>query len=137
MKLLLNTHVSNDYDGCGYAFVDLTPEFARAILQRFGIFQYGRLTDPNIASVEFDDTEAMFCDGLPETLAELLDDGSDYKETTAEDSDFENYVAYTVCDRMVICNDSFYWTCYPKHSDASVETAPIPYDLARKVAHTE
>lgn len=35
MKLLLNTHVDNEYfDGCCYAFLDLTPELAQLILKR-------------------------------------------------------------------------------------------------------
>lgn len=140
MKLLLNTHSTNEYsEGCEYAFLDLDVALATLILERFERFETALTADSNLTEMAYYGAEAIFLDGLGnEDLDALFDNGPDFVETeniTAEN--FEDLAAPTECDRMVICRQEVYWNCYPKHCDWQVETRPIPIDIVRKAAGVE
>ena len=142
MKLLLNTHVDNEFfDGCCYAFLDLDPALAQVILNRRDALLAVFNADSSATSIEYYGCEPVFLDGLPGQLdgeydAESagLGDGNPFAETQACVEDFENAVARTECKRMVITSDEVYWTCYPKNCDPKAETRPIDYNTVRRAA---
>jgi hypothetical protein len=133
MKLLLNTYSTNEYaDGCEYAFLDLTKELAEEIQRRWEHFETVHGKDPSLTEMHFFGAEAMFVDGLPENLMDVLGDDSDFIEVEALDKDFENLEARTECDHMVITSQEVYWQAEPNNCSWYVETRPIPLETVRK-----
>jgi hypothetical protein len=142
MKLIVQCVVSHpDWEGCEFAFVDLTPELASLILRRKASRENLALSDRDVSEVHyhhygplyfrhtdegpvFDAIERCYTDEPdPWTLVPDL-----------QESDFEGLANRTECDRMVVGRDGFWWECYPKHCDPVVETREIPYAVAEKAA---
>lgn len=136
MKLLLNTHSTNDHcEGCEYAFVDLDESLAGLILKRAGAFDAAQEEDPSLQEIHYYGCEARFVDGLPDESEDSANrepwPSEAFTEVNAFPRDLENLAARTECDHMVITGQDVYWTCYPKHCDWQVETKPIPFETVR------
>jgi hypothetical protein len=135
MNLLFNTYTSNEFaDGCGYGFLDLTPELSALILKRAQHFKELRASDASVAEIDYHDCSCVFLDSLPPG-----DDGDpveltseEWEETALAVDDLEVYAARTECNRMVITDQEVYWTCHPKHCDWFAETRAISYEDVRR-----
>ncbi len=138
MKLLLNTHSTNEYSkGCEYAIVDLTTSLAKTIMGRFFVFARVQGEEPAVVSMDYYDGGATFLCGLPEGLEDTLASGDNYEEVAVSDKEIQSISERTECDRMVVLSQEVYWTCYPKNCDWQVETLPIPIGIIRKAAGLE
>jgi len=138
MKFITPVCNPSDVDGFNYAFIDIDAALAQAILSRRDA--YVRLNEEqnrSLSSIEFYDCTAVFLNGVPDgtSIPQCEADGDrDETELTAES--LVLHVERSELDRMIITDDSVYWTAIPKHCDSqnTVETRPIDYTTIEKIA---
>jgi len=139
VKLILNTYNAAEIDGFSYAYVEIDSALANLILKRRDIFLAAHKGEAgeNLVNMEYRDYSAEFLNGVPEdTDLPNTNEGGDWDEVSLTAEDLKDYTERTDCDRMVITDDSVYWTAYPHYSDRSltVETNPINYDTIESLA---
>ncbi len=116
------------YEGISYALVVLTQELVRYILslrktflalkaQEAGLYEVS-FWDPRLAYYRwFDDDEA----GVPGACDRYAEAPEGFTPPAEEER--------SECDRLVLREDGFYWTCYPKNFSVSIDTVELPYEL--------
>src|SRR4029077_14064803 len=133
-----------DYsDGCDYAVVECSEEFAKLALRRIEVLCEQKALDPRLSETNYWDSSAQYFSprvdgssqpgefqashvGLEETL-EILE--VDTREVVTAPSDFrvpESQIATVECTRMIVCEGSIAFTALLRHSDIYVTTAEIP-----------
>jgi len=92
--------------------VDITPGYARALLQRVSHFKKVHRKDGDLREMYFGDPSGRFYD---------------------EDPDAPQEASRTECEDVVIRVDEVLWFAYPKHGDEPVMTEPIPTEDLRQI----
>jgi len=150
VKLALNCHNSGEYyGGCNYAFVDLSPELARALLHKLELTRSlvrtedvhevdwfssnARFFNPRGAEDELENSEeAEWVEGLLEAL-----EGDTPLELPKDFELTEGMEARTEWDHTVASEGGIWFLCNPKHCDEVVTTSVITEEILRKAASME
>lgn len=142
MKILLKAScTSSDLDWCRYALVDLDKDGIAQILNRRDAFVEMHSRDTDLSTMTF----WGCCDFYDDLDTDLLltaeqQESFDRDEFCLIPDSFsvDGEVARTECERLVIMADYFLWSAIPKHSDVTVETRQLNYDvLALGLTETE
>lgn len=109
--------------GCDFALIDLGSARARAAHIREQLGAIGDLTE--FFAIEFFDHSIVICD--QDTLEQLGIELPDNDETCPLPATLKEpeSVRIEVC-RIVIGHDEFHWAFLAKHTEAHIETYPIP-----------
>lgn len=141
INLLLECSVSNDYDGCGIAPIELDAEKVKYLVGLVELVAALRKTlDSSLSEMVFFDSWAQFKPSF-----ELADLGYDvlgnefYSEKRVE---LPQFVVdklpddeRTECDHLVVDDECVKWTCFPKHiDDVTVETGRTSLDALKAYA---
>ena len=138
MKILMLTSSSNSELGwCEHAFIELSPQDRKDILERRELYQMVHSKASNLWSL-------VFWDNLPGEFYEDLDLSKHLTEKQLEEFDDERIIvlpdeftmgdaepARTECDRLVVEEREFYYKAIVKHTDVYVQTPGLKYDLIK------
>lgn len=150
-------HVCSTHEDYGptWAFMEIDPDYARAILHRRDVLLECRRAAVAIVEVppihmDYGDGIHMFepCskendDGDLDALSELLYDlSSDGYAVLPEDLDLPSYEGYDVeleeiiteGDHMIVSEGGVCWAAYPKHTGGVFTTAEIDYAVIEQIA---
>ncbi len=92
--------------------VDVTPEYARVLLERVGLFEMVHRRDGDLREMYFADPTGAYYD---------------------EDPDAPPEASRTECEDVVIRQDEVLWMAYPRHGDDPIMTEPIPTEDLRQI----
>lgn len=137
MKIILSLYDPTEGSGVEYAFLDITPELAQTIAERYKQFQ----SVPGAHEISFLDSSVEFLEDLPDGIeVPNINDGGDYDETEISPDDLEQYHARMDCQRMILTQyKTVYWAAYPHYLERSVlvETNPIDIQTILDTSSTE
>jgi len=126
-KLLIRCFGSDDYQPLEYAVLSLTDSFLKEAATRQALVTTVAQADPDISTLSFTISEAVFMGGLPELAATetelylsdngyvFLPDGTDYEGEQVEG------------DYSIYSRDGVSFVARARHSDITSETVEVPY----------
>jgi hypothetical protein len=142
MQILMSTHSNNEYynGDCDYAVVNLTPEFAREILNRVALADEIRGRDEQLSAISFYEFRPEYCSCCDE-INEVVSGAKDNELTDGVyEADSlvipESRMQRTESGRLVIYSGSglILFAATPKHTDCEIETAYLEMDLLKNIA---
>jgi len=98
------------------------------------MFKMVQARDPGVWSLRFWGIPGDFYDSLDteaclnELQATLLESQEWVLMPDTYEAPIDDAVR-TDCDQMVVVEDGFYWKCSMKHTDVSIETSRIPFEV--------
>jgi len=127
-KIVLECHSTDEFDDLiGNAVVHIDEALAGKILLRAETLRALKAADEEASCIEFAVGHVYFYEGgdeFEEVLAEsdvvLIDDDTAPGDAFAPGEDVS-----TECDTLVVNEDDVWWSCYPKHGDAQVQTSRV------------
>ena len=148
MKLLLKVSIDEFCDaGADYAFVDLTPEWAKSLLTRKAIFDLAHAQDSELYEMHYWWEPCMWLGGSSVDTDESVPEGEDLydfleclsmKQSKQLDGgdpvilldDFtvpEYFAQRTEMGQTIVMERNVRFTSYPKHVDFEQHTMDIPW----------
>jgi hypothetical protein len=125
VRYISATHINDEFfDHCRYAVAKITMSFRDKLKKRKDVFDRLRKADKDLLYVEYwDDTpdfyESNITDVEIEGSGHIIDDGA-LPTGAVEPERVE-------CCSLIISEQGFYWSCFPKHVDVTVETDCISW----------
>jgi hypothetical protein len=128
----------NEHIDINYAIVAISEETKKEILNAKEVFQMGKSKLPSLWRLHLWSGAANFFESLAEELTEEEEDLYEndcvaaLTKERAEALVKDIHPVRTECDQMLISEEGFNFSMYPKHMSYEIETTSISYDLLLK-----
>lgn len=140
MRLLLDTYSTNEHYNadCDYAVVIIDTNMAKELLQCKELLQMCESKNAQVYQLVLQNYDAGYISTEDWELDEVVENpdvdisrmkNAEYAHLKPNYDFPECCMKRTTCDALIVTEEGVYWRCTPKHTDISITTTEVPWDL--------
>lgn len=114
--VLFVSQSNGEIAGCDYFVVEVSPSYARLLLDRLALLEAAKVKDADAYELWFWDATGDYFDGDPDAHSDSA------------------VPSRTECNQLVVREAAVWWFAYPKHADVQLLTDPVSINDLRAIA---